>query len=115
MKNVVVLIASTLLLCFCAVAQNSAPGPSPEATFFQQVPAPAPGGPGAPNVFFRTQKLRDGKVTIAFADAGAPVTGAPYSATATTETTQVLADGNRIVNKTESLLARDSQGRTRRQ
>jgi hypothetical protein len=43
------------------------------------------------------------------------VTGAPYSATAITETTQVLADGNRIVNKTSSFVARDSQGRTRRE
>lgn len=43
-----------------------------------------------------------------------PVKGAPYSAVATTEFTQTLADGNRIVNKTTSSVARDSQGRTRR-
>jgi hypothetical protein len=43
------------------------------------------------------------------------VTAAPYTATATTESTQVLADGNRIVNKTSSFVARDSQGRTRRE
>ena len=41
------------------------------------------------------------------------VTGAPYSATAVTESTQALADGNRIVNRTEGTVARDSQGRTR--
>jgi hypothetical protein len=77
---------------------------------------PATAG-GAPNVFFRTEKSGD-KITtgyFAVADFGKPVNGAPYTATATTETTQVLADGNRIVNKTEALLARDSQGRTRRQ
>jgi hypothetical protein len=43
------------------------------------------------------------------------VTAAPYTATATTESTQVLADGNKIVNKTSSFVARDSQGRTRRE
>ncbi len=43
------------------------------------------------------------------------VTGAPYSAQGVTETTQVLADGNRIVHKTTSSIARDSMGRTRRE
>jgi len=43
------------------------------------------------------------------------VTGAPYSAQAVTETTQVLPDGNRITRKSSSLIARDSQGRTRRE
>ena len=46
---------------------------------------------------------------------GKVVKGAPYSAEAITETTQVLADGNRIVNKTSSILYRDSEGRTRRE
>src|SRR5579864_1060299 len=43
------------------------------------------------------------------------VKGAPYTATAVTETTQVLADGNRIVNKSTAFLARDSDGRMRRE
>src|SRR6202011_1564151 len=43
------------------------------------------------------------------------IKGAPYTATAITETTQVLADGNRITNKSTALLARDSEGRTRRE
>lgn len=46
---------------------------------------------------------------------GKTVTGAPYSAQATTETTQVLPDGNRITRKVSSFIARDSQGRTRRE
>ena len=46
---------------------------------------------------------------------GKVVTGAPYSAQAVTETTQILADGNRITRKSSSLIARDSQGRTRRE
>jgi hypothetical protein len=44
---------------------------------------------------------------------GATVKGAPYSANAVTEVTQVLGDGNRIVNKNSSVLMRDSEGRTR--
>ena len=43
------------------------------------------------------------------------VTGAPYSAQGVTETTQILADGNRITRKTTSFVARDSMGRTRRE
>ncbi|HEV3036925.1 MAG TPA: hypothetical protein VHA33_03975 [Candidatus Angelobacter sp.] len=41
------------------------------------------------------------------------VKNAPYTATSVTEITQSLADGNRIVNKNTSFIARDSQGRTR--
>lgn len=44
-----------------------------------------------------------------------PVVGAPYSAQAVTETTQVLADGNRIQRKMTSAVYRDSEGRTRRE
>jgi hypothetical protein len=43
------------------------------------------------------------------------VKGAPYTADAVTETTQVLADGNRIVRRTTSAIARDGEGRTRRE
>ena len=43
------------------------------------------------------------------------VKGAPYAADAVTETTQTLADGNRITRKTTASLYRDSQGRTRRE
>ncbi|MGA7411116.1 MAG: hypothetical protein WBW33_11560 [Bryobacteraceae bacterium] len=46
---------------------------------------------------------------------GKVVTGAPYTATITTTLTQTLADGNHIVQKQESSVARDSAGRTRRE
>ncbi len=45
---------------------------------------------------------------------GQTVTGAPFTATISRQTTQVLADGNRIEHKTTGTIARDSQGRTRR-
>jgi len=57
-------------------------------------------------------------MAYAFAEIGGDrevVKNAPYTATAVTEITQSLADGNRIVNKTTSSVARDSQGRTRRE
>jgi hypothetical protein len=41
------------------------------------------------------------------------VKGAPYSAEALSETTQVLMDGNRIQRRSTQRLARDSEGRTR--
>jgi hypothetical protein len=43
------------------------------------------------------------------------VRGAPYQAEAVTEMVQTLADGNRIVRQSKALVARDSEGRTRRE
>jgi len=42
-----------------------------------------------------------------------PVLGAPYSAMITNESSQLLADGNRITQSSSGTTARDSQGRTR--
>jgi hypothetical protein len=47
--------------------------------------------------------------------AGHNVKGAPYSAKASSETTQTLADGTTIHRTTQSALFRDSQGRSRRE
>ena len=44
---------------------------------------------------------------------GAPVLGAPFSASITNESVQILADGNRIAQTNTGTTARDSQGRTR--
>ena len=43
------------------------------------------------------------------------VKGAPYSATAVSETRQTLTDGNRIVRSSTAKLYRDAQGRTRQE
>jgi hypothetical protein len=45
---------------------------------------------------------------------GKTVTGAPFSASFSTQTTQALADGNQIQHSATGTFARDSQGRTRR-
>ena len=54
-------------------------------------------------------------ITTAIAGPMATVAGAPYTAEAITEHTQTLADGNRIHQTITSQVARDSQGRTRRE
>jgi hypothetical protein len=46
---------------------------------------------------------------------GGVVKDKPYSASSITESTQILSDGNRIVNRNEAKIYRDSQGRTRRE
>ena len=46
---------------------------------------------------------------------GKTVTGAPFTATMTVQRMQTLADGNRIDRSTTGTIARDSQGRVRRE
>ena len=53
-------------------------------------------------------------ITTTLAGRMPTVVGAPYSAEATTQRVQVLADGNRIEQTTSGSVARDSQGRVRR-
>jgi hypothetical protein len=72
----------------------------------------------APFGMMQYERMPEGEISFFSAEmagAGEVVTAAPYTATATTESTQLLGDGNRIVNKTSSFVARDSQGRTRRE
>lgn len=54
-------------------------------------------------------------VASEFGFGGKIVQGKPYSAEAVTESIQTLGDGNRIVNRSSSLVYRDSEGRTRRE
>jgi hypothetical protein len=49
-----------------------------------------------------------------FGPVGPVVKNAPYTAETITENLQVLADGNRIVHRNSAEIARDSDGRTRR-
>jgi len=116
MNRIAILLAGALLLAGAAAAQESAPKEKVRTfTFTQDEPitmmAPLP-------MMMQRDSLPDGKIeffSAEMAGAGEVVTAAPYTATATTESTQVLADGNKIVNKTSSFVARDSQGRTRRE
>jgi len=70
-------------------------------------------GFGPPNSAFQGPGAR-----FLGAEAGMPgrvVKGAPYSADLITETTQTLADGNRIHQTITEHVSRDSEGRTRRE
>ena len=49
-----------------------------------------------------------------FGIGGPVVKNAPYAADAVTETVQTLGDGNRIVRRSSAQIARDGEGRTRR-
>ena len=80
--------------------------------FFTLLAATASGAQGqAGNVVYQS----GGIVTARAIGAAplAPVTGAPYSATMTTEMVQTLSDGTHITQTTSGNVARDSQGRTR--
>jgi hypothetical protein len=61
--------------------------------------------PGAMFDFLGVREASEGKV----------VKGTPYRAEAVTEVSQSLADGNRITRRTTAAVARDSEGRTRRE
>src|SRR5258707_6860672 len=61
--------------------------------------------PGGDFVFMRTEGAKENKL----------VKNSPYSAQSVTEFTQALADGNRIHRTTSGSIARDSEGRTRRE
>lgn len=80
-----------------------------------QEPPPPPG----PTMMFKTGGLAGadeiGIVGFEAGIAGKTVTGAPFSATVTTQVTHLLADGNKIERTITGTIARDSQGRTRRE
>jgi len=56
-----------------------------------------------------------GEVRARTAVEGRIIANAPYSAEAVTESTQLLADGNRITRKSVTRVYRDGEGRTRRE
>ena len=64
-----------------------------------------------------TTAINDNAMFISreFGDETRAIKNAPYSADSVTETTQVLADGNRISHKQTASTFRDSEGRTRRE
>jgi hypothetical protein len=80
---------------------------------------PPPAGPGA-NMFYRAIGPGSGPDdVIGFVGFEAwlgrkTITGAPFSATYSQQTTQTLADGNHIQRAATGTLARDSSGRTHR-
>lgn len=102
------LLVVFLMMPVLAQAQPGRRGGGPPREFGE----PAPDGqqgrpfgpPGGPQFDGLLSEIRFG---------GKVVKGAPYSASIVTENVQVLADGTRIVNKSEGKFFRDSEGRTR--
>jgi outer membrane lipoprotein-sorting protein len=92
-------------------AQQPLPPPPSDAIYVQRGVAVADGdvGPGP--------MMHEGIGFLGF-EAGLgekTITGAPFSANFSTESTQTLADGNQIQHSSTGSIARDSQGRTRRE
>ena len=106
MKKIWLAITGSLLLSATVPAQNPPPGNHTEKdqtfTFIQSLPNA--NAPRHEDLAFVTMMAEDKTVK-----------NAPYIAKEVTESTQVLSDGNRIVNKTTASVARDSEGRTRRE
>jgi hypothetical protein len=81
-------------------------------------PPPPPDGPGS-QIVVRTFDGVGGDAAVRFMGfeagiGGKIVTNAPFTATVSTEITRTLADGNKIDQTITGKIARDSQGRTRR-
>src|SRR6266704_2865948 len=118
MHRISIVFVSVLLLAGLAAAQGT-PAPESNGGFFHvQTESHHAFGPDAGfDLMFQKHELGSdiSFISAEMAGAGEVVTAAPYTATAVTETTQVLADGNRIVNKNSAFVARDGQGRTRRE
>jgi len=100
------LLLAIALACGGAQAQSDAPPPPPgpgHNVFYMRA-----GGPGGPD---------DAIGFVGFEEdlGGKTISGAPFSATVSTQTTQTLSDGNHINRTSSGSIARDSQGRTRRE
>ena len=96
------IVKGAALLLFSGAALSAQ---QPNAIYTTVAPPGMPGMPG-PNTF----AFVSGELV-----GGSPVKGAPYSGSAVTETTQALADGNRITHRTTALVYRDGEGRERRE
>src|SRR5438034_6868711 len=98
------LTAAVAALCAVSLAQAQ---PAPDGLRLQRDPdVQLMGGPMRHDILFMAgaQLEQEGVVQ-----------GAPYCADAVHETVQVLADGNRIVQRQTSRQCRDGQGRTRQE
>jgi hypothetical protein len=111
MKRVLAVRAAGTLAIFAAVSVATVaqqPQPATQGVVVRQVFQTPDGPPPLPpgDVLFMSSEFNFG---------GKTVKGAPYAAQAVTETIQTLGDGNRIINRSNSALYRDSDGRTRRE
>ena len=105
------IVGSALMLSpTAAPAQEAAPEPPPPPMMMltqagMPEEGPGPGGFGERIELLGFEGMHPGKI----------VKGAPFSANATSETTQTLQDGTVIHRTTKSTLYRDGEGRSRRE
>lgn len=97
------LAAAALAFSFTAYAQSDAAPPPPPGQFHRPGRA-VPGGLGDQAMQF---------ISFEGSLGGKTITGAPFTATFSAQTTQALADGNHIQRSTNGNFARDGNGRTR--
>lgn len=94
-----------------------------QAQFHVQLAAPSEGGQAGvfvggaeePLVSVARSGMPGQMLFVEALDSGRTVEGAPYSAEAITEMTQMLADGNRISERSSVRVTRDGRGRERRE
>src|SRR5262247_1541798 len=108
-KNLIIAIVWLFALSVLAIAQGQSPRKAPPG-FGPPIGGSdqRPGRPFPPDhaLSILSPEMRFG---------GKVVKGAPYSATAITESAQTLSNGARITHKTTASIYRDSEGRTRRE
>jgi hypothetical protein len=81
-------------------------------------PPPPEAPPPPPDSLFYVTSAAPLRLDVLGAEGVVPggiVKDKPYAADSVTESTQILADGNRITHKNQARIYRDSQGRTRRE
>ncbi len=103
-----VCVGVMLAVCASIAAQDNGGSPPKHRGFSAAAQGPRPDRPFPQDFNFRFlgSEMHFG---------GATVKGAPYSATAVTESTQTLKDGNSITRKDSTSVYRDSEGRTRKE
>lgn len=101
----------------CLAFGGAAQAQEQDVFFEAQAAPPEMGTPGIPvesgTVAFTAERVE--LLGFGGMHGGKVVKGAPFSAVSVSETVETLADGNRIVRKTQTSLYRDSQGRFRRE
>jgi hypothetical protein len=123
LKVLGIIAAAAIASAQTALAQAQEPAPDIERGRMQVIRTPGADGAGTQDTFVFVSNAAPvapfgGRVDIVGGMGMVPgmvVTGKPYSADAITESTQMLADGNRISQRNEMRIYRDGEGRTRRE
>jgi hypothetical protein len=111
MKSVFRTMGPLAVAALFAAAAFGQEAPPPPPDMMAQQPPEGFGGPGPGFPGFHKMEL----LGFAGMHGGKVVTGAPFTATAVTQSTHTLADGTKLTTKNQVTLYRDSQGRFRKE